>query len=534
MGAWERKIGDPWCTQLFSGSGLTIPTSDGTFIPPWSGDNYSSATCDNFTEINSQVDKLLGLGHIEIVRDSEKADLIINPVGAADKKDRGVVLKEKRFYLDCSRHVNHRLPHYKMRLPGYDDALQRLFPGAWLAKVDLSAAFLHVRIDPRYRRILGFQWGGKFYQFTRMMIFGLSTAPAIWQYSMDRVCDYLRSLGLNVIVYLDDFLLISDSRSSYESQLATMFSELASLGLTVNHKKTLGPAQSIHYLGLEIDSIKMQLRVPEYKLLQVRDQLSSFRQSYSASNSAPFRSILSLAGRAASATLLAPSAPPALSSAASGTSAGTLTLNTTSATAPSISTEPSGATSSGGTPSFPAGTESRAGVTGADIISFSDASSHGFGFHSGDLLRFGAWPLSARGRHINWKELRTIELACAEFGPLWSGHRVLFACDNTTAVNILNSGTSRNEALSSIARRIATLAALYDFEFRAVHIPGVANTLADFLSRAISSPACSEWPSLYGHFGLVPVHPLIRSRSSSRSAFVPFSCYPQRKSTCCG
>ena len=38
------------------------------------------------------------------------------------------------------------------------------------------------------------------------MIFGLSTAPAVWQYAMDRVCDYLRSLGLNVIVYLDDFL----------------------------------------------------------------------------------------------------------------------------------------------------------------------------------------------------------------------------------------------------------------------------------------------------------------------------------------
>ena len=312
-----------------------------------------------------------------------------------------------------------------------------------------------------------------------------------------------------------------------------MFSELASLGLTINHKKTLGPAQSILYLGLEIESVKMQLRIPKYKLLQVRDQLSSFPQRYSPSNSAPFRSISPLTGRAASATLLAPFAPHGLSSAASGTSVGTLTLNTTNATAPSLSTEPSGATSSGGTPSFPAGTESRAGITDADVVSFSDASSHGFGFHTGDLLRFGAWPLSARGRHINWKELRTIELACAEFGPLWSGHRVLFACDNTTAVNILNSGTSRNEALSSIARRIATLAALYDFD-SAVHIPGVANTLADFLSRAISSPACSEWPSLYWIFWTRPVHPLIRSRSSSRSAFVPFSCYPQRKSTCCG
>ena len=78
------------------------------------------------------------------------------------------------------------------------------------------------------------KWNGRFYRFTHM-IFGLSTAPAIWQYAMDRICDYLRSLGLNVIVYLDVFLLIADSAEACSAQLNVLQSELTSLGLSVNH-----------------------------------------------------------------------------------------------------------------------------------------------------------------------------------------------------------------------------------------------------------------------------------------------------------
>lgn len=122
-------------------------------------------------------------------------------------------------------------------------------------------------------------------------------------------------------------------------------------------------------------------------------------------------------------------------------------------------------------------------IHGADLVSFSDASNLGFGFHCGPNMRAGAWPSAARGRHINWKELRAIELSCVEFGASWTGRRVLFACDNLTAVHIINAGSSRNDALASCLRRIATLASLYDFDFRAVHIPGSANVLADALSR---------------------------------------------------
>lgn len=493
LGAWERKIKDPWCTQLFCGSGLKIPTSDGTYIPPWTGDNYPSATVENFTEIDNQVTQLLTSGRIErVTLPSDVASLIVNPVGAANKKDRGIILPEKRFYLDCSRHTNSRLPHYKMRLPGYDDALERLFPNAWLAKVDLSAAFLHVRIHKDDRRVLGFKWGEHYYRFTRM-IFGLSTAPAVWQYAMDRVCDYLNSIGLNICVYLDDFLLIADTRSTCEQQLATLYDELASLGLTVNKKKTLGPSQSIHYLGLEIDSVKMELRVPDYKLRQVCEQIAAFRNLYQAANSAPLRAVLSLTGRLGHISRAVRASRPFLRrlwDLCRGFDFGHHLRNRPVYLNKSIWHDLEW---------WEALLAHWNGVarwiSEPDIVSFSDASNAGFGYHSGSRSRHGSWPIPLRGRHINWKELYAIELSCAEFGPSWARHRILLACDNQTAVSIINAASSRNPSLAAIARRIALLAAIYDFDFRAVHIPGASNHFADFLSRTALPHPHPEWHS---------------------------------------
>lgn len=117
------KIADLWCTQLIAGCGLAISTVDNTTVPPWRGGNYASATELHLDNMQAQFSKFLASGVVEELSDPALiANLVGNPVGAADKKDNGVVLAEKRWYLDLSRHVNAFLPHYEMRLPGYDDA----------------------------------------------------------------------------------------------------------------------------------------------------------------------------------------------------------------------------------------------------------------------------------------------------------------------------------------------------------------------------------------------------------------------------
>ncbi|MEW8544217.1 MAG: hypothetical protein AB2693_11850, partial [Candidatus Thiodiazotropha sp.] len=51
---------------------------------------------------------------------------------------------------------------------------------------------------------------------------------------------------------------------------------LRKLGFQINWKKVVDPSTKITFLGIEIDSIAMCLRLPDEKLSQVRQELSLF------------------------------------------------------------------------------------------------------------------------------------------------------------------------------------------------------------------------------------------------------------------
>ena len=56
-------------------------------------------------------------------------------------------------------------------------------------------------------------------------------------------------------------------------------------------------------------------------------------------------------------------------------------------------------------------------------------------------------------------------------------------CDNAVAVTVLNTRRCRNSFLNSCLHELCYLAAIHEFEVRAVHFPGVSICYADLLSR---------------------------------------------------
>ena len=56
----------------------------------------------------------------------------------------------------------------------------------------------------------------------------------------------------------------------------TLISLLGELGFVINWKKVCGPSTCISFLGVEIDSVDMSLRLPENKLFQQREELAEF------------------------------------------------------------------------------------------------------------------------------------------------------------------------------------------------------------------------------------------------------------------
>ena len=84
---------------------------------------------------------------------------------------------------------------------------------------------------------------------------------------------------------------------------------------------------------------------------------------------------------------------------------------------------------------------------------------------------------------ITYKKLFPIVVAAALWGSQWVSRRVEFLCDNESVVAVLKSGTSRDHHLMGLLHHLSLLAICHSFMFTASSVRGLANPLADSLSR---------------------------------------------------
>ena len=116
------------------------------------------------------------------------------------------------------------------------------------------------------------------------------------------------------------------------------------------------------------------------------------------------------------------------------------------------------------------------------------------------------WPdIPHRPQNIAVLELIPIILSAALWGHMWARKKVLVHTDNMSVVHAINSWMPKHVHLVSLLKRLAKLAILNDFHFRAVHIPGKLNIDADLLSRndipgfRARNPSCDAAPTSVPH-----------------------------------
>ena len=94
--------------------------------------------------------------------------------------------------------------------------------------------------------------------------------------------------------------------------------------------------------------------------------------------------------------------------------------------------------------------------------------------------------------HINRQEMMAVWLTLKHFLPQVKGKVILVRSDNTTTCAYINkSGGTRSRDLCHLALEMLEWCFSHQIELRAVHVPGVDNVLADFLSRQKIDPR--EW-----------------------------------------
>ena len=136
--------------------------------------------------------------------------------------------------------------------------------GSLLAKIDIKAAYCLVPVWPPDRRWLGLKWKDSIY-IDMMLPFGLRSAPKIFNCLADALEWCVTKEGVDHIYhYLDDFIVIGppDSKtcSLYLETLKRVFKDL---GVPLASEKQEDPSSVIVFLGIVIDTLKQEMRLPE-------------------------------------------------------------------------------------------------------------------------------------------------------------------------------------------------------------------------------------------------------------------------------
>ena len=78
----------------------------------------------------------------------------------------------------------------------------------------------------------------------------------------------MRRRGIRLIIYLDDILILNETKIGAERDYALTASVLEQCGFLVNHEKSIGEASHrIEYLGLIADSFSLALSLLDEKVL---------------------------------------------------------------------------------------------------------------------------------------------------------------------------------------------------------------------------------------------------------------------------
>ena len=170
---------------------------------------------------------------------------------------------------DC---VNDHIDYVRIGFDRVDAAFAVLAPRSFMAKIDISAFFRHIPVDPADWGLLSFRWRGRWYVDTRVN-FGVRNAPEVaGRFSFAILWAVQQRLhdadGCRVFVVCDDWLVVAPSAEVCRRVWLLIIEMLEHLGFTVNRAahKCIAPTWRLVWLGLELDSEFMTVRLPADKV----------------------------------------------------------------------------------------------------------------------------------------------------------------------------------------------------------------------------------------------------------------------------
>ena len=390
---------------------------------------------------------------------------------------------------DTGINANISSEDYSLQYVRIDDAIRillKLGPNCFMAKTDVQSAFRNIPVHPDDWELLGMKWRGLYF-FDRVLPFGLRSAPYIFNMLSDALeWILINKLGVsNVLHILDDFFIADGvPRSACLTSLCKLLCLFTELNVPIAPGKTYAPTQTLEFLGITLDSIRMLALLPDDKLNQARILLKNWRKR----SSCQLRELQSLIGVLQFACrVIAPGRTflRRMIALTCGVKQPYHFVRLTSGFHKDLAIWEVFLKHWNGISLF---LESEQ-LPSPSLQLYTDAAgSIGFGGYLAGQWFQGRWLPKQNinkksGISIVWQELYPIYLACRLWGAQWTTKRIVFFCDNESVVHILNQKTSKSQKIMDLLRPIVLCTLENNFTFTAKHVRGLDNSIADSLSR---------------------------------------------------
>ena len=360
--------------------------------------------------------------------------------------------------------------------------------GALLGKMDIKSAFRLIPIHPSDFDLLGFKFKEEFY-IDKCLPMGCSISCSIFEKFATFIewVVMVKSKEKTLDHYLDDFLFAGKDGSETCARLMRTFGEVCEeIGIPIAGEKTEGPKTVIIFLGLEIDTEQMIVRIPYEKQLAL---VSDINLVLLRNTKVTLKSLQSLTG---SLSFYARAIPVArafirrMFNAMTGISKPFHLVRITSGIKEDLEMWLIFLKHFNGVCYIPETNWCPSDTLGLFTDS-AGSSDLGCGALFGYKWSVFKWPCTWQKmpimKDITFLELVPILLAVLTWRLEFRRKKIVFNVDNEALVTILNKKTSKSTRVMSLLRPLLICCMNNNIQFKAVHVAGVQNSAADALSR---------------------------------------------------
>lgn len=410
---------------------------------------------------------------------------IVSPLGIVPKKTPGDFRLIHHLSFPAGSSINDGIPENfsSVSYATINDAICQIKlagRGSFLSKTDIKNAFPIIPISPKDYGLLGMEWKNQFF-FDKCMPMGCSSSCRTFEMlstSLEWVARNKLQID-HILHLLDDFLLIAPSFEVCQAQLKLFLDFCDYVGIPIAPEKTFGPSQILSFAGIELDTVLFEARLPKDKIDKCLATISQFKHRKKVCLR-DVQSLIGLLNFACSVVQPGRAFLRRLIDLTAGVRSPFHWIRLTKAVRADLEVWESFLANFNGKSFF---LEDQWHNSDHLHLYTDAAASLGYGAVFGSQWCFGVWPRSWTSYNIAVLEFYPIVLSLCLWGHQMSNRRILFFTDNEALVHVINKQSCKDKQLMFYVRKLVFICLQHNILFKAKHIRGIHNCLADSLSR---------------------------------------------------